>query len=89
LGREKRKRCSRDLHGRMRRESEKNQRRPRVKEKNKEQFSVGGVVIARVTVTLYVQCFLGDARKIANPCHKNRSMVNRRICLVPGSLEHQ
>jgi hypothetical protein len=30
----------------MRRESEKEQRRPRVNEKNKEQFSVGGVVIA-------------------------------------------
>jgi len=46
LGREKRKRCSRDLHGRMRRESEKKQRRPRVNEKKKEQFSVGGAVIA-------------------------------------------
>jgi hypothetical protein len=30
----------------MRRESEKKQRRPRVNEKKKEQFSVGGVVIA-------------------------------------------
>jgi hypothetical protein len=40
LSREKRKRCSRDLHGRMRRESEKKQRRPRVNEKKKEQFSV-------------------------------------------------
>jgi hypothetical protein len=38
LGREKRKRCSRDLHGRSRRESEKEQRRPRVNDKKKRQF---------------------------------------------------
>jgi hypothetical protein len=37
LGREKRKRRSRDLHGRMRRELEKKQKRPKVNEKKKEQ----------------------------------------------------
>jgi len=38
LRREKRKRCSRDLHGRIRRESEEEQRRPRVNDEKKEQF---------------------------------------------------
>jgi hypothetical protein len=38
LSRENRKRCSRDMHRRIRRESEEEQRRPRINDKKKEQF---------------------------------------------------
>jgi len=38
LSREKGKRCSRDLHRRIRRESEEEHRRPRVNDKKKDQF---------------------------------------------------